>query len=40
MRRWLWLLAIALTAAGVWRGEHLAVMAKATRICLECVGLG
>ena len=40
MRRWLFLLALALAAAGIWRGEHQAVMAKATQICMECVGLG
>ena len=40
MRRWLWILAVALVASGVWRGEQRAVLAKAARICLECVGLG
>lgn len=38
-----WLLlglgAIFLTI-GVMRGEHLAVMEKAIRICLECIGIG
>ncbi|MBQ3435260.1 MAG: thioredoxin [Selenomonadaceae bacterium] len=27
-------------AFGVWRGELSTVFAKATRICLECIGLG
>ncbi len=40
MRRWLLLLAFGLIAAGVLRGEHRAVLAKAARICMECVGLG
>lgn len=26
--------------AGVIRGEHQAVMEKAIRICLECIGIG
>lgn len=33
-------LAIALTAAGLLRQEHLEVMQKAVRICLECIGIG
>lgn len=38
---------IALTAAavllcvlGIWQGQHEAVLAKAIRICMECVGIG
>lgn len=33
-------LAAAMTAAGLARGEHLEVMHKAVRICLECIGIG
>ena len=40
MRRLLWMVAAGLLAAGLWRGEHRAVLAKATRICMECIGLG
>jgi len=40
LRRWFLLLALGLIAAGVWRGEQRAVLAKAARICMECVGLG
>ncbi len=29
-----------LVAAGVMRGETLAVLTKAVNICLECIGLG
>lgn len=27
-------------AAGLFRQEHLEVMQKAVRICLECIGIG
>lgn len=40
LRRWFWGLALGLIAAGLWRGEQRAVLAKAARICLECIGLG
>ncbi len=29
-----------LCTAGVWRGEVQVVLAKAIRICMECIGLG
>jgi hypothetical protein len=25
---------------GIYRGEHLEVLGKAVRICLECIGIG
>ena len=36
------LLAVAalLVAAGMASGQHEQVMAKETRICLECIGIG
>lgn len=33
-------LGAVLTGIGVLLGQHSAVMAKAVRICLECVGIG
>lgn len=33
-------LAAALTAVGLLRQEHLEVMQKAVKICLECIGIG
>ena len=34
------LLAAALTGLGLYLGQHGAVLAKAVRICMECVGIG
>ncbi|MBO4881812.1 MAG: thioredoxin [Firmicutes bacterium] len=31
---------IAFLAAGIFRGEFSDVLAKAMRICLECIGIG
>lgn len=32
--------AAVLTIAGLLKQEHLEVMQKAVRICLECIGIG
>ena len=34
------IISAGLVAAGVMRGETLAVFTKAVNICLECIGLG
>lgn len=31
---------IAMVCFGVMRGEAVAVLAKAIRLCLECIGIG
>lgn len=36
----LFILGALFLAIGVVRGEHLTVLKKAIRICLECIGLG
>ena len=33
-------LAVALIAVGLLKQEHLEVMQKAVKICLECIGIG
>ena len=30
----------AMVCFGVWRGESAAVLSKAIKLCLECVGIG
>ena len=34
------IIGLALVIAGIFRGEVAAVLEKATRICLECIGIG
>lgn len=34
------LAAVLMIGFGIWRGEANAVMAKAIRLCMECVGIG
>lgn len=31
---------VAMVCFGVWRGESAAVLSKAIKLCLECVGIG
>ena len=31
---------VLMICLGVFRGEHLTVLQKAVKICLECVGIG
>ena len=30
----------ALAAVGLWQGQYASVLAKAVRICMECIGIG
>lgn len=34
------ILSLGMMAFGIYRGEMATVLAKATRICLECIGIG
>ncbi|MBQ6782018.1 MAG: hypothetical protein IJP62_12460 [Treponema sp.] len=34
------IIGIALVIAGIFRGEAVTVFNKATRICMECIGIG
>ena len=34
------LAAVLMSGFGIWRGEADTVMAKAIRLCMECVGIG
>jgi len=34
------ILGFAMLIAGIFRGEALTVLNKATKICLECIGIG
>ena len=34
------ILSLLFIALGLWRGEAIVVMEKATRICMECIGIG
>lgn len=40
MKNLLWLTAVALLAYGIGHNQAQAVLSKASRICLECIGLG
>lgn len=36
----IFVLGILFIGIGVWTGEHVTVLQKAIRICLECIGIG
>ncbi|MCR5559736.1 CD1871A family CXXC motif-containing protein [Schwartzia sp. (in: firmicutes)] len=40
MKKYLWLAAVALLAAGIYLNQPRQVFGKAARICLECIGIG
>ena len=40
MKLFLWLLAAAFLAAGIYQKEYMEVLHKAMLICLECIGIG
>ena len=40
MRRYIFAAALLLLLAGIWQGDAGRVWLKASRICLECIGIG
>jgi len=40
MKIFLWLVAAAFLAAGIYQKEYTEVLNKAILICLECIGIG
>lgn len=40
MKKGLYLIAVILLLAGLYRGEEQMVLKKAVTICLECIGIG
>ncbi|WP_276317157.1 CD1871A family CXXC motif-containing protein [Anaerosphaera multitolerans] len=40
MKKLILFIAIALIGVGIYNGEFADVLSKATRICMECIGIG
>ena len=40
MKKMLWIATMTLIALGVAKGDMVRVRGKASRICLECIGIG